>query len=292
MSWRVVGDEMALTGEAPLWDTTRQILWWIDVQGQKLLGWRSDRPPARYPLPSMPGFVVPALDGRLVIGLEDGLWAFTPETSAAERISDFLADRPELRLNDGKADRHGRLWFGSMEKTGSREHCGGFHVRHTDGTIETVREGVAVPNAIAPSLDGERVYFTDTVLGTLDVYAIDPASGAVSDRWTLAAYGGGESIDGCSLDSDGNLWLAIIGGSRIDCLGPDGSILQSVPVPVSRPTMPAFGGTDLRTLFVTSQRRFLGFDRLAAEPDAGKLIARPIETKGSMPWAVPLVRCS
>ena len=106
---------MAVTGECPLWDHARETLWWIDIQGQRLLAYRPSTDAGEaVPLPSMPGLVALTNSGDLMIGLEDGLWRYRPETGDSERLCPVHENRSTFRLNDGKADPDGRLWFGTM----------------------------------------------------------------------------------------------------------------------------------------------------------------------------------
>ena len=169
----------ALTGESPLWDATRGVLWWIDIQGQRLLGHRPAGEAAiSIPLPSMPGLVCHASDGRLLLGLEDGLWLLAPETRELVLLHAVEADDPRTRLNDGKPDAQGRLWFGTMDKTGGGAPIGSFYCLTPGRDLRVVRSGVAVPNAIAVSPDGGTLYFADTPTRRIDRFGLDPASSA------------------------------------------------------------------------------------------------------------------
>ena len=124
----------ALTGEAPFWDEARGSLWWIDIQGQRLLGFEpASGRMSSHRLPLMPGFVVSFAHHGLVLGLEDGIYPFAPETGVGERLFAVEEDLPANRLNDGKTDAAGRLWFGSMDKTGSGAPVGALY-SGPDGT--------------------------------------------------------------------------------------------------------------------------------------------------------------
>lgn len=271
---------MALTGEAPVWDEARATLWWIDIQGQRLLGHRpSGDGEIAIATPSMPGLVALAEDGRLVLGLEDGIWLLHPETRTF--VLHARVDLgPEMRLNDGKPDAQGRLWFGSMGISAQRRPCGKLHRLDADGTVHTMLDGVTVPNTIVISPDGATLYFADSPTRRIDAFAIDQTTGALGERRTLVTLDEGTSPDGASVDAQGALWVAIMGAGRVECISPDGVRKTALRLPVSRVTMPAFGGTDLRTVFVTSQRRFLDANALAAQPYAGHLLAVRTGTSG------------
>jgi sugar lactone lactonase YvrE len=275
-------EEKAVTGESPVWDAARATLWWIDIQGRRLLGLKVPGGP-RTPvaLPSEPGLVAVGSDGRLVIGLEDGLWTYTPEAGALHILAPMRFEEPNIRLNDGKPDKQGRLWFGSMNKTGSGAPVGGLFCRDIDGQVRQVRRDVRVPNAIAISPDGNTLYFADSPLQEILALELDQETGTLLGERCFCRYSGNERPDGTAVDTEGGLWVAVVNGNRIDRFLPDGTLDHSIPVPVSRPTMPAFGGAEMSGLFVTSQRRFLDEGQLAAQPWAGSLLETKTAVHGT-----------
>ena len=277
--FEVVQDAMALTGESPLWDPVRNTLWWIDIQGQRLLG-HGETGDIRIPLPQMPGLVALAADGDLVVGLEDGLWLLSPQTRRIRRLAEVEADDGRTRLNDGKPDPDGRLWFGTMDKTGQGGRFGSFYRRDAGGRIVTIRHPVSVPNAIVAAPDGRTLYFADTPTQEILAFPLDRGTGELGKPAVFARYGAAERPDGACVDAEGGLWVAVVGGWRIDRFYPDGSLDRSFSLPVSRPTMPMFGGRDLDRLFVTSQRRFLDGDELLRQPAAGALLSARVGFTG------------
>jgi sugar lactone lactonase YvrE len=132
---------------------------------------------------------------------------------------------------------------------------------------------VRIPNAICFSPDGRTLYFSDSRSGVLEACAYDSASGEAGPSRPFASYGDGDKPDGACVDADGCVWIAVVGGSRVERRRPDGELDTVVELPVSRPTMPMLGGADGKTLFVTSQRRFLAAEALRTEPFAGDLLA-------------------
>lgn len=278
---------VALTGESPVWDDERNCFWWIDIQGQWLLGWDPDSGRASStPLQSQPGLVALSDGGDLVVGLEDGLWLHAPESNSWALLCAVEANDPRTRINDGKPDHHGRLWFGTMEKFGSGDPIGGLYCWSQATGLTRVRDNVGIPNAICFSADGHRMFFADSPSRKLESWEISPDSIAMRDGKVFAIWPENEKPDGACVDSEGNIWIAIVGGSRLDCIAPDGTGRPAVALPVSRPTMPAFGGSDGGTLVVTSQRRFLDFGALSSEPYAGGLYAAKAPTR-----AAPSLRC-
>ncbi len=274
----------ALTGEAPFWDARSGILWWIDIQGQRLLGFEPTTGKCSdHRLPLMPGLLAGLGSGGLLLGLEDGLYPFDPVSGLGTRAIAVEADDARTRLNDGKADSIGRLWFGSMDKTGSGAPIGKLYCLDLDGTVRTVKTNVSIPNAIAFAPDGKTLYFADSRTRVVERWHYDPASGRAGETGTLVTYPEGEAPDGACVDADGGIWIAVVGGARVERRLPDGSLDLTVRLPVSRPTMPILGGQDGRMLFTTSQRRFLAPTQLTSEPLAGNLIAVRVDRTASVP---------
>jgi len=264
----------AMTGEAPCWDARTGILWWIDIQGQRLLGHMPESGAnLEYALPSMPGLIVCRRQGGLILGLEDGLYPFATENGLGMRLVAVEADDPRTRINDGKPDPQGRLWFGTMDKTGAGTPIGALYRLDVDGTLEKIRADIRIPNAIDFSPDGSHFYFCDTRTHLIERFAYTSANGTLGSATVFASYPDTISPDGICVDLDGGVWMALVDAARLERRLPDGTLDTVVELPVSRPTMPMLGGSDGRTLFVVSQRRFLSASQLARQPLAGDLLA-------------------
>jgi sugar lactone lactonase YvrE len=248
----------ALTGEVPCWDASCETVWWVDIQGQRLLGFspRTGRT-QEHNLPSMPGLVVLRRGGGLVIGLEDGLYPFDPATGLGARLAAVEADDTRTRVNDGTVDAAGRLWFGTMDKTGSGRPIGKLYCLSADLSLRVVRTNIGVPNATAFSPDSRTFYFADTPTGKIEACDYDVDTATPGPPSTFAAYQGVERPDGVCVDAESALWIAVVDGGRLERRLADGTLHTIVELPVSRPTMPILGESDGSTMFITSQRRFL-----------------------------------
>lgn len=276
MTVQVAHDEIAVTGEGPLWDDRRSVLWWLDIQGCRLLGLHATKGPlSPIHLPAEIGLVALSEGDTLIVGLERGLYRLDPETASLALLSAIPAKHPNLRLNDGKADRQGRLWFGTMDKSGAGTPVGALYCRHPGGRIETVRTGVCIPNAITISGDGRTLYFTDSPSQRVVAFDLDQATGQLTNERIFYALDGDEKPDGAIIDANGDMWLAVVHAGRVDRIAPDGQLRGSFSVPVSKPTMATFGGPLLTDLYITSQRRFLDDRQLAEQPLAGSLLCLP-----------------
>lgn len=280
----------ALTGESPVWDDRRKCVWWIDIQGQRLIGTTMQgEDTCDIPLPSMPGFVALSEDERLVIGLEDGLWSIVPDHGDYRKLADFPNADARLRANDGKADAAGNLYFGVMDKTGGGEPIGAILRFDAFTGVQTLINQVVTPNAICPASDGTGFFFADTADRSLAFASVDAATGRVTGRQPIAKFQADEAPDGMVIDTSGDLWLAQIGKGRIIRLEKTGNTVGHIDLPVSRPTMPTFAGPELNQMVVTSQRRFLGFAQLTDQPSAGQLLVGKSNAIGLPPHRVRLL---
>lgn len=268
----------AIIGEGPLWAAAEQRLYWLDLDGAAI--WRFD--PAsgrnervRAALDGYIGGMVARASGGFVVLDHRGAHAFDPATGALARLG-ALAAKPDTVFNDGKCDRMGQLWAGTKH-VGEKDPAGALFRMKGDLSVDTIDTGIICANGPAFSPDGRIAYFADSSARKIYRYAIDTRSGTVGKRelFAEAAAGAGEP-DGMTVDAEGCLWVALWGGWRVRRYAPDGRIEREIELPVPQPTSPAFGGTDMRTLFVTSARRDLDAGALAAAPLSGSLFA--IET--------------
>ena len=261
-------------GETPLWcDRTRK-LWWIDIERPKLQSF--DPSTGGHESENLAGVYVgtQALTrtGQRLLAEDLTLYLRNQETGERTDLVTLEAGL-DNRANDGRVDARGRFWVGTMDNGLSRPN-GALYRVDPDGTATRMDEGFIVSNGIAFSPDGRTLYFTDTRRYTSYAYDLDLDDGVVTNRRVFADYAStGDRPDGACVDVDGCLWAAFFAGSRIVRYRPDGRVDRTVALPVTNPTCLCFGGTDLRTLYVTTARKFLSDAQLAAEPLAGALLA-------------------
>jgi sugar lactone lactonase YvrE len=183
------------------------------------------------------------------------------------------ADRPGNRLNDCKCDPQGRLWAGTMSKQRTPGTAALYRLA-PGGELERVIAGTTISNGLGWSPDGERMYFVDSTTQRIDVLDFDGASGGVADRRPLVDIDPRDGLpDGLAVDAEGGIWVCLFGGGSVRRYAPDGTLAMAIRLPVTNPTSPAFGGPDLRTLYVTSARHRLSLGQLAVEPLAGAVLA-------------------
>lgn len=268
----------ATVGECPAWDARRRALWWADVrQGRILLHSPGRGQIGQWWLPSQIFALSPTTRGQLLLALEDGLHFFDPETGALRRHGALVHGPETTRFNDGKADPQGRLWVGTRDLDRSRP-TGVLYVVHPDGSFEDKLHGVEGSNGLGWTADGRRMFHTDSPRQLIWSFDFNAGTCGLSGRKVFARIEeDGATPDGLCVDMDGCVWFALFGGGAIVRLDPDGREMERVRVPVSHPTSCAFGGDDLRTLFITSESFRQPVDVLGRSPEAGGLFA--VETR-------------
>lgn len=276
---RLVADVRAVLGEGPIWVARRQALYWVDIKGRKIFRIAADGRLEQWDTPFRVGSLAPRERGGFIAGTEHGFAHIDPEHGRFELLFDPEEDRPSNRFNDGKVDRQGRFFAGTMDDE-ERQASGAFYRLDRSLHCTRVDDGYRVTNGPAFSPDGSIMYANDSALQVTYAYDL-AADGTPVNRRTLARYGEGDGYpDGMTVDSEGCLWVAFWDGWCIRRLSPDGERLAEVRVPVSRPTSCAFGGPMLDRLYVTSASIGLGEDELAMQRNAGGLFMLNVGVSG------------
>jgi len=267
-------------GEGPIWDAAGAVLWWVDIAGRGLRRYQpSTGDIGVWDLPEPAGSVAPTASGGLLLAVPSGFARFDPATNEFQHIIDPEPDRSGNRFNEGKCDRQGRFWAGSMDAA-EKARTGALYRLDLDGTPHRIFDGLGIPNTLAWSADSKTMYFAETLDRTIYAFDFDPTTGTPSNRRVFVKISGPGYPDGSTIDEDGHLWNAEWDGWRIVRYTPDGTVDRVVEMPVQRPTSCMFGGPDLSTLFVTSASRGLTPDQLAQQPGAGGLFALATDTRG------------
>jgi sugar lactone lactonase YvrE len=267
-------------GEVPLWHPTENALYWIDLFKPAIhrLDIRDRKVKTWTPSEKLGSFALRAEGGLLIAG-RNGLSLFDPSNGDVEKIIDPEGGNTENILNDGRCDRRGRFWVGSMNKMMTR--ASGRLYRFGQRQLDVVAEGIWVPNSICWSPDDRRMYFADSHLRTIFAYEFDVENGTIGRRQEFATMGNIPGVpDGSSVDSEGFVWNAVFDGGCLVRYDPNGRIDRVVPLPVTRPSACTFGGPDLATLYVTTARFRLPPEKLATERSAGGLLAVDVGVRG------------
>ncbi|MFT3814352.1 MAG: SMP-30/gluconolactonase/LRE family protein [Acidovorax sp.] len=275
----------SIVGESPLWHPTEHVLYWCDIVGRRLNrfdpasgkhhAWRFDSDVA---------CCAPFRDGTLLLARRDGLWHFAPATGASALLCEPPYDSAVERFNDGKTGPDGAFWVGTIYEP--RDQPAAALYRWADGALERIAGGVTVSNGLGWSPDGGTMYWSDTWGHThYRVSATAPFTRQVLRNFPrrelgapLDHYGG--RPDGAAVDAEGCLWVAMFEGARLLRLSPNGEILRTLHLPVRCPTMPCFGGPDLRTLYITTARENRPPEELDAMPLSGHVLQLRVDVPG------------
>lgn len=273
-------------GEGALWHPARKQLFWFDILNASLMS--QDAGGARQwqfsELVSAAGWVS---QSALLIAGESGLFLFDLETMAQTPLAALEADRPGNRSNDGRADRQGGFWIGTMSKRA--EDGKGAIYRYYKGELRRLFPGISIPNSICFTPDGRTAQFSDTKAHKVYRVALDGAGWPVGDPVLWADHSASGLLpDGSVFDASGLMWQAQWGAGRVAAYQMDGTQVQSVPVCGPHSSCPAFGGEGLTTLFCTTALEGMSAQDRADHPDAGKVFCLPGAGQGLAEPAVIL----
>jgi sugar lactone lactonase YvrE len=286
-AFQVAYDVPMAVGECPLWNPAEACLYWVDIDGFAVhrldpasgahRSWRMDSEPSALALHAGGGLAVACRSGFVHLDTASG--AVTP-------IAPAPYDSATSRFNDGRADAAGRFWAGTLYEPRNQQAAEMFRLER--GTVQRVWSGgMTNSNGLAFSPDARTLYHADTASHRIDQYDFDAASGTASNQRpfqrfaadkTASDYGG--RPDGAAVDSEGAYWCAMFEGGRLLRFAPDGTLLREVKLPLRCPTMVAFGGADLRTLYITSASHNRSAAELAQYPLTGRVLAMQVDVPG------------
>ena len=280
MTVDLVWDAATGVGECPTWDAHNHRLLFADIPAGRIHGFTpATGARATWHLPELLGSFGLCRSGRLIVALRHRVVFYDPVTREITALTDAVDEPASNRLNDGKVAPDGSFWVGSMDTDSARRRTGKLYRVTPDGRITVKSEGYGVSNGLAWSPDGGLMYFGDTLENRIRTYRLDPDGGIVdSADFHVAGLAG--ACDGSTLDAEGYLWNARFGAGCLIRFAPDGSVDARIDLPVTNPTSCCFGGSDLRTLYVTSARFGLSDAALAANPQEGALVVLSTDIQG------------
>lgn len=298
--WQVAVAQPDRLGESPFWHPQERRLYWVDIPAMQLR--RSDGAGGAvesWGMPSEPGCIAPAASGGLALALRDGVYRARSWGGPLTLIARFNHDIRTTRFNDGKADPMGRMWAGTLyePKDARKAQLYSIDCRPDNGNegkplIELKALNAVTANGLAWSPDRQTVYWTDTSNHVIQAWDWDAHSNAMRHHrvfkqfsgkpasWQPGDPGYGGRPDGAAVDSQGNYWCAMYEGGRLLQLSPAGELLADIAVPAMCPTMPCFGGDDLRTLYLTTARDKRPAAELAQFPNSGCVFSTRVAVAG------------
>lgn len=263
-------------GESPVWHVRQQALYWVDIPARQIHRWSAGAGHRSWTAPEMVACIAPlAGTEAFVAGMQTGIFRLDLREDGSCEATPLAATghAASMRFNDGRCDREGRFLAGTMEldMSAALPH-GQLHRLAPDGRLETLARDMIVPNGMAFSPDGRRMYLSDSHPDVQRIWSFDyDADGSLSNRRLfvdMRQHPG--RPDGAAVDADGCYWICGNDAGLVHRFTPEGRLDRSLRLPVKKPAMCAFGGAGLDTLFVTSIRP--GGD-LSDQPLAGGLFA-------------------
>lgn len=281
-----VWDARAQLGEGPLWSVKRQALYWVDILNHRLHCYSPSREHRTWQF----GQEISAIAERanaegLIVTTRHGFATFNPDNEELVPLIQVESHMPANRFNDGKCDRLGRFWAGTMDFDGKRG-TGSLYRLSPDLTCSRMDSGYSVTNGPAWSSDHKVMYHNDSVNGRVYAFDYDLESGGLSNKRMFLQFSEEDgSPDGMATDAEGGLWIAHWGASKVTRHDAQGNAMQTIALPCSQVTSCAFGGPDLKTMYITTAAVGLAAEQLAREPLAGGLFAVELEIAGMPAFA-------
>jgi sugar lactone lactonase YvrE len=299
MKWDVAVAQPDETGESPFWHPREQRLYWVDIPGRRVRRWDpAGGAQDEWPLPQEPGCIAPAATGGLVLALRDGIYRARSWGGPLEALVRFQHS-DTTRFNDGKADPLGRFWAGTYyePKDARKANLYSFDCRPENGErgkpiVQLKAHNATAANGLAWSPDHRTVYWSDTAAHAIYAWDWDAHANVMRHHrvfrqfpskpagWKPGQEGYGGRPDGAAVDAEGCYWVAMFEGARLLRLSPAGEVVAELGVPARCPTMPCFGGPDLRTLYVTTARQNRPAEELAGLPHSGCVFAARVDVPG------------
>ena len=274
-------DCRSLLGEGPFWDVAEQRLYWVDIKRRLIHRFAPETEiDESWPTPEDVGSLAPRESGGLVLALKSGFHFYDLAEGRAVAAALPEGEPAHNRFNDGKTDRQGRFWAGSMDD-GEKLPTGGLFRLQPGLACHKMIDGIICSNALCWSPDSRVMYYADSWQRTVWAWDFDAATGDIANRRLFVRVPDADGVpDGATVDSEGFVWIALWGGWRIARYAPDGRLARTVSLPVQQPTCPMFGGAGLDLLYVTSASIGLDAAARARQPQAGGLFALDVGVKG------------
>jgi L-arabinonolactonase len=258
-------------GEGILWDWRRQLLWWTDIPNRILYryDWNSGITQSLETPERVGSFGLIEDSERLVVAFATGVALYEPYERAVEWVARPEEIAPGIRFNDGRVDRTGRFWSGTMVEGGTNAHGACLYSVSAAGAWRRHFGGIAISNGLCLSPDGRLLYFADSPTRTIRVFEMMEPEGTLGASRIFARTADGSVPDGAAIDADGCMWSAQWGGGCVVRYTPDGRIDRTLRVPARQPSCVCFAGADLDILCITSASEGLDEEALRDDPNAG-----------------------
>jgi sugar lactone lactonase YvrE len=267
-------------GEGPFWDPANNRLLLVDMLAGAVVEVDAAGDTRRHPLATVAAAIRARRGGGYVLATENQFVLLGPDLTEQTALPPVFTD-PLIRMNDGGCDPQGRFYCGTMAYD-ETPGAGTLYRLDPDGSVHVTLREVTISNGLQWNRAGDTVFYADTPTGRVDSFTFDPASGAFSDRRTFAEISGGGHPDGMAIDVEDGIWVALWGGSAVHRYDRAGRLDLVIELRVSNVTACAFGGPELKTLFITTSRQGLDEDD---QPDAGAVFRYQAGVRGAQQHA-------
>ncbi|NIF20891.1 SMP-30/gluconolactonase/LRE family protein [Candidatus Pantoea multigeneris] len=281
---REVKHVLALQGElaeCPLWSVREQVLWCVDILAPAIHRFDPDSGKLEtFHLDEHVGCIGLRKQGGLIAALRSGVWLLDEQGRPEVKVADNPGVAEVSRFNDGRVDPWGNFWCGSLWEP--QDKNGGVLCRVTPQLkLKVMARDIKISNGLAFSPDHRWMYHSDTPNQVLYRYPLD-AQGEPGSREVFKHFDAkGGLPDGAAVDSEGFYWSAQFDGGRVVRIDPNtAEIVDEILLPVQWPTMVAFGGPELKTLYITSSREHRTAEELARYPLSGDIFAVELDVAG------------
>jgi len=266
-------------GEGPLWSTSEQALYWVDIAGKTINRyWPATGEKESYPVNANVGVIAFRKEGGFIAAGSNGFSFWHPGEESLELIDDPEKDNPGSRFNDGKVDRAGRFWAGTMTPVGA---VSSLYRMNDSLDIQKMESNITISNGIGWSPDNKTMYYADSLNYVIYTYDFELATGNISNRRDWIKFDKAYGVpDGLTVDCEGYVWSAFYFGSKVARFDPAGKLDCEINLPVSAPTSCCFAGKDLTDLYITSARIDLTEEEEEMQPLAGDIFMIRTNTKG------------
>lgn len=262
-----------LLGESPVWSERDQCLYYVDILGNAIIHYDPSKDAHQsWPVDENIGCIGLIKEGGLIAAMRTGIYTLNAQGEKIAQLASIPSDPAHSRFNDGKVDPWGRFWCGTVDEAGGK--CAVLCCVHRNGNLKVIDRDLQIVNGIAFAPDGTYMLYSDTKTATIYRYPLDPSTGEIIGERSIFAKGG--QPDGGQFDALGRYWSADFGAGRLTVRNAMGDIVETLDVPSKYPTMMAFGGKDLTTLFVTSSREYAD----ASDNHSGRLYQCKAPIKG------------
>ena len=276
-------ERQAAVGECPRWDERLQRLWWVDILAPALHCYDPESgEDMSIEMPEHIGSFALTEDGGFVAAMRSGIWLLDWAGRPLRQLCPNPGDVKTTRFNDGRCDAHGRFWVGTIDETRVSNAAALYRL---DGEqLIRIEDGLLNSNGLAFSPDGRWLYHSDTPRFSIYRRSYDATTGIAGEREPWVSFGPSETgqrrPDGAAVDAEGYYWSALYDAGRVVRISPAGKIVAEYELAARCPTMCAFGGPDLRTLYVTTARHGRSAAELEALPLSGGVFAMKTDVPG------------